>query len=371
MFTLSEEHKEKFQQQVNKISSSDESKVKNNIIKEINLLEEKVAKKNSKKIQTLIDHSKLLFEILNEEEFPISDSSRKWIIFGLGYLVSDVDLIPDAIPLIGYNDDAMIISWVLNMINNDVERYSFYKKAKQFSKNGNVLKQLIQGHGTQQIIFINGFTEITTLEKDEINWTKSIRNLDICSDSPGISILDWDIAYLKEFSKTIPIIDHKLTLKPIYDSEEFGIEWQQIKVDMKNLGKSIYRELDEIRKSTPDKEVIIICADIGSISIVSAFKETQSKLADKLIIMGGTNSSDELYNAVATKVLKSYNLFSENDHSIKFIYDNYEECKVPIGLGGIQSNHSINFLNVDISNIINNHKDYKYKMSEAINRGTK
>ncbi|RLD44343.1 MAG: hypothetical protein DRI86_07720 [Bacteroidetes bacterium] len=371
MFTLSEEHKEKFQNQVNKISSNDESKVKKNIINEIKILEEKVAKKPSKKIQTLIDNSKLLFEILNAEDFPITDSSKKWIIFGLGYLVSDVDLIPDAIPLIGYNDDAMIVSWVLSLVEDDIERYSFYKKAKKISETGTALKQLVQGHGDQHFILVNGFTEITTKEKDEINWAKAIRNLKLSTDSPGISILDWDISYLKEFSKTIPMIDHKLSLKPIYDSEVFGIEWKQLKLDMKNLGNAIYRELNDIAQGSPDREVIIICTDAGSISIISAFENAKGKLADKLIILGGTSTNDDLYNSVANKVLESYNLFSENDHLIEFIYNNYEECRTPIGLGGIHSEQSINFINKDVSTIINRHHDYKYKMAEVINTVTK
>jgi len=371
MFTLSEEHKEKFQNQVNKINSNDESKVKNNIINEIKVLEEKVEKKPSKKIQSLIDNSKLLFEILNADDFPITDSSKKWIIFGLGYLVSDVDLIPDVIPLIGYNDDAMIVSWVLSMVEDDIERYSFYKKAKQISETGAALKQLVQGHGDQHFILVNGFTGTSTEEKDEIYWTKAIRQLKMGADAPGISILEWDIRYLKEFSKTIPMIDHKLSLKPIYDSEAFGIEWKQLKLDMKNLGKAIYRELYEIVKESPDKEVIIICSDAGSIAIISAFEKANGKLADKLIILGGTSTHDELYNSVANKVLKSYNLYSENDHLIEFIYNNYEECKTPIGLGGIHSEKSINFINKDVSKIINRHQDYKYKMAEVINKGTK
>jgi len=371
MFTLSEEHKEKFQNQVNKISSNDESKVKNNIINEINILEDKVEKKPSKKIQTLIDNSKLLFEILNAEDFPITDSSRKWIIFGLGYLVSDVDLIPDVIPLIGYNDDAMIISWVLSMVEDDIKRFSFYKKAKQLSESGTVLKQLVQGHGNQQFILINGFTEIFNEEKDAINWTKAIRQLKIGTDAPGISTLDWDISYLKELSKTIPMIDHKLSLKPIYDSETFGIEWNQLKLDMENIGKAIYRELVEIIKESPDKEIVIICSDAGSIAVISAFKSARGKLADKLIILGGTSTSDDLYNSVANKVLKSYNLYSENDHLIEFIYNNYEECKTPIGLGGIHSEQSINFINKNVSKLISRHQDYKYKMAEVINKGTK
>ena len=371
MFTLSEEHKEKFQNQVNKISSNDESKVKNNITNEIRILEEKVKKKPSKKIQALIDNSKLLFDVLNAEDFPITDSSKKWIIFGLGYLVSDVDLIPDVIPLIGYNDDAMIISWVLSMIEDDIERYSFYLKAKDIANNGTALKQLVQGHGDLHFILINGFTETTTEEKDEINWTKSTRHLDLSSESPGISILKWNISYLKEFSKTIPMIDHKLSLKPIYDSETFGIEWKQLKHDMHQLGKALNRELEDIAKDSPDKEVIIICSDVGAISVISAFENANSKLADKLIILGGTSTNDDIYNSVANKVLKSYNLFSKNDHLLEFIYNNYEECKTPIGLGGVHSEQSINFINKDVSKIIGRHKDYKYKMAEVINKGTK
>lgn len=368
MFTLSNENKEKFQHQVNKINNTDETKVRDNINKEINILEEKLAKKPSEKIKTLIDNTKLLYEILSTTEFPISDSSKKWIVFGLGYLVSDVDLIPDIIPLIGYNDDAMIISWVHSMIDDDITRFSYFKKAKDLSTKGKVLKQLVQGQGDKHVILLNGFIEISTTEKEEANWAKLIRSINTNTDTPGISILKWDISYLNEFSKTIPMIDHKLNLKPIYDSEAFGIEWQQLKIDMKNIGKAVYREILNIQEGNPDKEIYIISTDVGSICLISAFAEANHNLASKVFIMGGTTTNDELYNSLTNKVLKSYNFYSDNDHIVRFIYDNYEECKTPIGLGGIQSESAISFFNVDSSKTISRHQDYKFKMADLINK---
>lgn len=44
------------------------------------------------------------------------------------YLVSPIDVIADAIPAVGYIDDAIVVATCLKLINSDVEKYREWKK---------------------------------------------------------------------------------------------------------------------------------------------------------------------------------------------------------------------------------------------------
>ena len=60
------------------------------------------------------------------------DVSRKNVILtvaALLYFVSPLDLIPDAIPLIGYLDDITVIGWVLSMIGEELTKFEAFENA--------------------------------------------------------------------------------------------------------------------------------------------------------------------------------------------------------------------------------------------------
>lgn len=367
MFTLTDETKDKFQKQINQINSKDESKVKNNIEKEIAILEKKIQKKPSHKLQTLVENTKLLYEILSDKDFPIADSTRKWIVFGLGYLVSDIDLIPDSIPNIGYLDDAMIVSWVLSMLDEDITRYEFYKKAKSFAINGKVVKELVQGNGEQIIILIPGFIENSFDTKEETSWLKILRNIKSGFSSPGYSILNWNISYLEEFSKLIPIIDHNLTLKPLFDNEAAEINWRQLKIDLKNLGLAFKNDIESIHLANPEKEIMIISLNVGSFVITSALNAIEKNIIDKIYLFGAADTEGNIQQSISNKVTKVFNYHSSNDHAIKFICDNYEGGNIAIGLKFMQANPKVLITNIDASNEVLRHHDYKFKLAELIN----
>ena len=46
-----------------------------------------------------------------------------WIIAGVIYFVSPIDAIPDFIPVIGFMDDAFVISLVMRGVRKDVENF--------------------------------------------------------------------------------------------------------------------------------------------------------------------------------------------------------------------------------------------------------
>lgn len=58
-----------------------------------------------------------------------------WRAFGLmalalGYLVLPFDLIPDFLVLLGVLDDVMIVGWLLNRIDGELEAYRVWKHNK-------------------------------------------------------------------------------------------------------------------------------------------------------------------------------------------------------------------------------------------------
>lgn len=58
----------------------------------------------------------LLFYVLKSPNVPLQEKAL--IIGALGYLILPVDLIPDAIPVLGYSDDLAAIAYVINQVRN-------------------------------------------------------------------------------------------------------------------------------------------------------------------------------------------------------------------------------------------------------------
>lgn len=58
-----------------------------------------------------------------------------WRAFGLmalalGYLIMPFDLIPDFLVLVGVLDDVMIVGWLLNRVDGQLETYRLWKQNK-------------------------------------------------------------------------------------------------------------------------------------------------------------------------------------------------------------------------------------------------
>jgi uncharacterized membrane protein YkvA (DUF1232 family) len=58
-------------------------------------------------------------------------TSKTLVIAGLLYFISPIDLLPDYIPVLGYIDDAFVISLVMNAVATEIERYGEYIGRKQ------------------------------------------------------------------------------------------------------------------------------------------------------------------------------------------------------------------------------------------------
>lgn len=93
----------------------------------------KVAKKAGVKV---VYAALLLYYALMSEKFP---SKEKAIILGaLGYFIFPVDLIPDAVPLLGFTDDLLALVFavrtVINHISPEVEEKAKATTRKLFGE---------------------------------------------------------------------------------------------------------------------------------------------------------------------------------------------------------------------------------------------
>jgi len=79
-------------------------------------------------IKRLLENVQFLYKMLRDPSFTISWSAKAILVAGLAYFISPVDFIPDFIPLLGYVDDAFVISAALNAITGEIERYRAFKR---------------------------------------------------------------------------------------------------------------------------------------------------------------------------------------------------------------------------------------------------
>ena len=79
---------------------------------------EKLAKFALKIGEPVVYDALLLFYLLKSPSCPVQ---QKALILGaLGYLILPVDLVPDAIPLLGFTDDAGALAVVIKVVKNNI-----------------------------------------------------------------------------------------------------------------------------------------------------------------------------------------------------------------------------------------------------------
>ena len=70
----------------------------------------------------------ILFYTLQSDK--VSTKDKALIIGALGYLISPLDVVPDAIPIVGLGDDLAVLIYVLKLVWTDIDP-SITKQAKE------------------------------------------------------------------------------------------------------------------------------------------------------------------------------------------------------------------------------------------------
>ncbi len=72
-----------------------------------------------------------LFEMLVEPGFKLPWKTTAAIVFALAYFISSADLIPDAVPVLGFMDDAFVVAEVMVMVAADLARFEESRRARR------------------------------------------------------------------------------------------------------------------------------------------------------------------------------------------------------------------------------------------------
>ena len=120
-----EKVREEFKKQIEKVKPEDIEEV----LKKKEEIEEKVRKGPLKKF---LEEVKLFFELLADflsgryREVPWHTVAA--VAAALLYVLNPFDIIPDFIPVVGQVDDALVITFCLMLIEEDLNRYRAWKE---------------------------------------------------------------------------------------------------------------------------------------------------------------------------------------------------------------------------------------------------
>ncbi|GAB6065873.1 hypothetical protein JCM9492_09650 [Aquifex pyrophilus] len=107
--------------------------------KDINKLRQAFKKKLSEVpptmeyVRNLILDAKLLFRILTDPNFELSQEAREDFMAALWYFIEKKDRIPDWLPIIGYWDDYKVIRYVKEKHKEEIDKY--FQETKFFIAN--------------------------------------------------------------------------------------------------------------------------------------------------------------------------------------------------------------------------------------------
>lgn len=82
----------------------------------------------SQSLTSYIEDIKLAYAMVRDPGFRIDHTTRVVVIIALLYLISPIDLLPDAIPVLGLLDDALVIGYALKQAAAELERYRAWQQ---------------------------------------------------------------------------------------------------------------------------------------------------------------------------------------------------------------------------------------------------
>lgn len=72
-----------------------------------------------------------MIEMVNDEEWRLTGKDRERVVRALSYFADPKDLIPDAIPGIGFLDDAIMIELVVQELKHEIEAYADFCRLRE------------------------------------------------------------------------------------------------------------------------------------------------------------------------------------------------------------------------------------------------
>jgi uncharacterized membrane protein YkvA (DUF1232 family) len=74
-------------------------------------------------LKAYMEDLQLAYKMLRDPNFQMAKETKTVLIIALLYIVSPLDLIPDALPLLGLVDDVLVAGYALRQAAAELERY--------------------------------------------------------------------------------------------------------------------------------------------------------------------------------------------------------------------------------------------------------
>ena len=74
-------------------------------------------------LKTYLKDLQLAYKMLRDPNFQLAREKKITVIIALLYIISPIDLIPDAIPFLGMLDDVLVAGYALKQVADELERY--------------------------------------------------------------------------------------------------------------------------------------------------------------------------------------------------------------------------------------------------------
>ncbi len=74
-------------------------------------------------LKTYVDDLQLAYKMLRDPNFQMAKETKTVLIIAFLYIISPIDVIPDAIPLLGMLDDVLVAGYALRHASAELERY--------------------------------------------------------------------------------------------------------------------------------------------------------------------------------------------------------------------------------------------------------